>query len=68
MEVPRDQMENEILQFVQQHPESTASLAVSRRIIGELPGERSEAMLVEIQRRIGDVPKELLETCYYIVK
>lgn len=68
LDVPRKQMEAEILQFLVEHPESTASLAVSRRIIGENPGQRSGNMVAEVRERIGQVNDEVLESCYYIVK
>lgn len=68
MEVPRQRMETEIIQFVRQHPESTASLAISRYILGERPRGNSETMWQGIQRHISNVPTDVLESCYYLVK
>ncbi|HEY8450125.1 MAG TPA: hypothetical protein VIL95_06570 [Bacillota bacterium] len=66
MDVPRERMVDEILEFVASHPESNASLAVSRHILGDEP--RGDDFLAEMKRRIGQVDDEVIEACYFIIK
>ena len=72
LNVSRDQMVAEILEFLEHHPESNASLAVSRHILGDgqrrNPRRLRDDFVTAIRERIGQVDDETLRSCYDIIK
>lgn len=68
MNVPRDRMINQILDFVDRHPESTASLAVRNRILTRELRHQADNPMDPLRDRINDVPDSTLESLYFIVK
>ncbi len=63
-----DSMVKEIVDFVRQYQESTASIAVCRRMLGSYPGRIDQKMLSELQKRLRSAEPDELESCYYIIK
>ncbi len=61
-------MINEIMSFLGQHHESTASIAVFRRILGSYPGEINRETLAQLQDKLQDADLEEVESLYYIIK
>ncbi|HEX6989426.1 MAG TPA: hypothetical protein VF282_08150 [Bacillota bacterium] len=68
MDRPRQEMIDEILQFVSRHPDSTASLAVTRRILGEPPDRQGDDALRELRQRIDDADDGVLASLYDIIR
>jgi len=69
-DVPRDEMIAAILDFVSRHPDSTAGLAVTRRILGE-PSQRQgleDDAVAALRRRIVEADDGLLASLYEIVR
>lgn len=63
----RQQAIGRILAYVREHPESTASLAVYRRALGEELGRIDDGARQVLESRLQQVPDEELEAFYYIV-
>lgn len=64
----RTEMIAEIVNFVTEHRESTASIAVTSRILGRSDAwEMGKEDLVELEKRLAEVDKIELETCYSII-
>jgi len=61
-------MIDEILDFVSRHPDSTASLAVTRRILGEPAGRQDDDPVRELRRRIDGADDGVLASLYDIVR
>lgn len=58
----------QVLAYVQEHPQSFASLAVCRRALGHEPeGEVDPATRLRLEARLQEVPDDELEAYYYIV-
>lgn len=66
--VEQEQMIAQILDFVEQHRESTASRAVYRRILGSQPEGMAGDTLTELRKRLDTADPNELEACYYLVK
>lgn len=67
MDLPRQQMIDEILHFVSRHPDSTASLAVTRRILGDPADRRGDDPVKELRQRIDDADDGVLASLYDII-
>ncbi len=63
-----EDMIEEIVNFVGQHQESTASLSVYRRILGSHPSHINQETLSELRRGLAEADPEEVESCYYIIK
>ncbi len=64
----QEDMINEIVSFVGQHHESTASIAVFKRILGTYPEEINQEVLANLQDNLQVADPEEVETLYYIIK
>jgi hypothetical protein len=60
-------MIDQILNFVAEHGESQASVAVCRRILGYYPGELDQNILIDLKQGLERAGDEEVEACYYIV-
>jgi len=63
----QDNMINQIVNFVQQHHESTASMAVYRRILGSYPGNFDHNTLSDLRDGLESAHPEEIESLYYII-
>ncbi len=57
----------QIMQFIMDHPESQASVAVGRRTIGAGENLRDSQKLSQLSQVLTEVNDEELEACYFIV-
>lgn len=64
----QENMVNQIIDFVQQHHESTASRAVYRRILGSYPGSFDYNALSDLRDGLEAAHPEEIESLYYIIK
>jgi len=64
----QDSMINQIVNFVQQNHESTASRAVYRRILGSYPGNYDRNTLSDLRDGLEAANPEEIESLYYIIK
>ncbi|NLX90664.1 MAG: hypothetical protein GXZ07_03580 [Firmicutes bacterium] len=64
----QENMINQIINFVQQHHESTASRAVYRRMLGSYPGAFNRNALSELRNSLETANPEEIESLYYIIK
>ncbi len=64
----QEEMINEIVSFVGQHHESTASIAVCQRILGTYPGEIDQEVLDTLQDKLQVADPEEVESLFYIIK
>jgi hypothetical protein len=53
---------------VKQHHESTASMAVYRRILGGYPGRSDRSSLTGLKQGLAAAGGEEIESLYYIIK
>lgn len=60
-------MIDQIVNFVAEHGESQASVAVCRRILGHYPGELDQGTLTDLRQGLARAGEEEVEACYYIV-
>lgn len=63
-----DKMINEIINFVGKYQESTASIAVFRRILGSYPERINQETLAHLQEKLRLADPDEVESLYYIVK
>ena len=63
----REEVIQQIVSYLQAHPESTASLAVCRRALGFEPPRVDASLREELAARLQQMPDPELEACYYIV-
>lgn len=61
------QMIEQIVNFVKEHQESQASIAVCRRILGHCPEEMDGHTLAKLQQGLEGAEQDKIESCYYIV-
>ena len=61
-------MIDEIIDFVSQHKESTASVSVWRRILGFYPEEVNSSVLADLRNGLEKAEPDEVEACYYIIK
>lgn len=64
----QENMIEQIINFVQQHHESTASQAVYRRILGSYPGAFDRDILSNLRNSLEAANPEEIESLYYIIK
>lgn len=64
----QEKMIKEIVSFVGQHQESTASIAVYRRIVGTYTNDINKEALSNLQKELETADPEEIENCYYIIK
>ncbi len=64
----QENMINEIVCFVGQHHESTASITVFQRILGTYPGEINQEVLASLQDKLQLADPDEVEFLYYIIK
>lgn len=63
-----DKMINEIISFVGKYQESTASIAVFRRILGSYPEQINQETLADLQEKLRLADPDEVESLYFIVK
>ncbi|WP_324717248.1 hypothetical protein U7230_02905 [Carboxydochorda subterranea] len=64
----REEVIRRVMEYVREHPESFASLAVCRRALGAEPGGAvDEGTRRRLGARLETVPDDELEAYYYIV-
>jgi len=63
----RDWEINSILRFVNEHPESYASLAVCRRALDGGLSEITDPVIRDLRDYLENAPDSEIETYYYIV-
>lgn len=61
-------MVEEIVDFVKHHQESTASIAVCRRILGAYSPQIDGSTLINLQKGLETVDPDEIESLYYIIK
>ena len=64
----QNNMIEEIVNFVKEHRESTASIAVCRRILGSYYPQMDGSTLSSLQEGLKSVDPEEVEALYYIIK
>ncbi|MEW6524781.1 MAG: hypothetical protein AB1445_14765 [Bacillota bacterium] len=62
----RQEQVSEVVSFIQDHPESTASLAILRQVLGTT--DPANVDLEQLQTRLMGASDTLLGYCYYLVK
>lgn len=65
--VDREAVIQQIVSYLREHPESTASLAVCRRALGFEPERVDDRIRQRLESRLHEVPEGELEAYYYIV-
>jgi len=64
----QENMIEEIVNFVKEHQESTATIAVCRRILGSHSPQLDGSTLSNLQEGLKSVDPEEVEALYYIIK
>jgi len=63
----QDEMINRIVDFVRQHRESQATVAVCQRILGRYPEDFDQRTLSELRENLKEAGWDEIESCYYLV-
>lgn len=63
----QEEMISQIVDFVRQHRESQATVAVCQRILGRYPQEFDQETLSELRGNLKEAGWDEVESCYYLV-
>lgn len=68
MKHAKDQKIEIIVNFINDHPESTISLRLARELLGESPIQRHHGHLTELRSQLEAAEEWVIDNYYYLVK
>ncbi|AFV12568.1 hypothetical protein Tph_c23810 [Thermacetogenium phaeum DSM 12270] len=66
-EMNRNEMIGRIVDFVREHGESQATVAVCRRVLGYYPEQFDSKTLSQLRASLAKAGQEEVESCYYLI-
>lgn len=63
----QNEMIGKIVDFVREHRESQATVAVCRRVLGYYPEQFDRRTLSELRESLGRAGQDEVESCYYLI-